>query len=182
MRRSPQPRAAARDTVRVNDQIRARLVRVISDTGEQLGIMSPRDAVQRAAEMKLDLVEVAPQASPPVCRIMDYGKYKYEQSKRDREARKKQKIVTVKELHMRPKIDDHDFDVKAKNAKRFLEDGDKVKVAVRFRGREIVHQDIARVKLQEMAGLLQEVGTIERPPQMEGRQMIMIISPPSQKS
>lgn len=157
-------------------------MRVISDTGEQLGIMSPRDAVQRAAEMKLDLVEVAPQASPPVCRIMDYGKYKYEQSKRDREARKKQKIVTVKELHMRPKIDDHDFDVKAKNAKRFLEDGDKVKVAVRFRGREIVHQDIARVKLQEMAGLLQEVGTIERPPQMEGRQMIMIISPPSQKS
>lgn len=157
-------------------------MRVISDTGEQLGIMSPRDAVQRAAEMKLDLVEVAPQASPPVCRIMDYGKYKYEQSKRDREARKKQKIVTVKELHMRPKIDDHDFDVKAKNAKRFLEDGDNVKVAVRFRGREIVHQDIARVKLQEMAGLLQEVGTIERPPQMEGRQMIMIISPPSQKS
>lgn len=125
----------------------------------------------------MDLVEVSPNAQPPVCRIMDYGKYRYEQNKREREARKNQKTVTVKELRMRPKIDDHDFEVKARNARKFLSSGDKVKIAVRFRGREIVHQDIAREKLDNLARQLEELAVVERKPFMEGRQMIMILAP-----
>lgn len=130
-----------------------------------------------AAQHNLDLVEVSPSAQPPVCRIMDFGKWKYEQSKRDREARKKQKMVTVKELRLRPKIDDHDFEVKVKNAKKFLSEGDKVKISVRFRGREIVHHDLAREKLQHLAEELGDLGSVERSPIMEGRQMIMVLAP-----
>lgn len=162
---------------RVNHEIRARVLRVIGPDGDQLGLLSPEEALRVAADYNLDLVEISPNADPPVCKIMDLGKYKYEQSKRDRDSRKKQKVITVKELRMRPKIDAHDFEVKSKSARKFLIDGDKVKVSVRFRGREIVHHDLAQKKLQEMAEGLAEVGTVERQPTMEGRQMIMILAP-----
>jgi len=150
---------------------------VIDPEGNQLGVLTPEEAWEAASKFNLDLVEVSPNAQPPVCRIMDFGKFKYEQSKREREARKHQKVVTVKELRMRPKIDDHDFEVKARNARKFLAEGDKVKVSVRFRGREIVHQDIAREKLRSMAEELSELGSVESQPRMEGRQMIMILAP-----
>jgi translation initiation factor IF-3 len=139
--------------------------------------MALRDALRAAAERNLDLVEVAPTARPPVCRIMDFGRFKYEQSKRDREARKKQHIVSIKEVRMTPKIEDHDFEVKVKNAEKFLREGDKVKVSVRFRGREIVHTDIAQRLLREMAATLSAVSSMEREPKVEGRNMIMILSP-----
>jgi len=124
---------------------------------------------------------VAPNAQPPVCRIMDYGKFRYEQSKRERDVRKKQKAITVKELRMTPKIDTHDFQIKLRNAERFLRDGDKVKITVRFRGREIVHADLARDKLVDLANQLQGVALVERPPRLEGRQMIMILAPKQQQ-
>ena len=149
----------------------------MDDNGEQLGIMALRDALRAAAERNLDLVEVAPTARPPVCRIMDFGRFKYEQSKRDREARKKQHIVSIKEVRMTPKIEDHDFEVKVKNAEKFLREGNKVKVSVRFRGREIVHTDIAQRLLREMAATLSAVSSMEREPKVEGRNMIMILSP-----
>lgn len=136
-----------------------------------------RDALRLAAEKNLDLVEVAPTARPPVCRIMDYGRFKYEQSKRDREARKKQHVVTIKEVRMTPKIEDHDFAVKVKNAEKFLGEGDKVKASVRFRGREIVHTEIARKLLLEMAQTLSAISSMEREPKVEGRSMIMILTP-----
>lgn len=162
---------------RVNDEIRAREVRVVDADGEQLGIMNIRDALRVAGERQLDLVEVAPNAKPPVCRIMDYGKHRYEQSKRDKIAKKKQKVISIKEVRMSPKIDDHDFDVKVRAAERFLKAGDKVKVSVRFRGREIVHADLAKTKLTELANLLKEIGTVERLPKLEGRQMIAVLAP-----
>ncbi|OUN01016.1 MAG: translation initiation factor IF-3 [Firmicutes bacterium ZCTH02-B6] len=167
--------------MRVNGEIRVREVRVISPEGEQLGIMPIREALLLAQERNLDLVEVAPNAQPPVCRIMDYGKFRYEQSKRERDVRKKQKAITVKELRMTPKIDTHDFQIKLRNAERFLRDGDKVKITVRFRGREIVHADLARDKLADLANQLQGVSLVERPPRLEGRQMIMILAPKQQQ-
>ena len=139
--------------------------------------MDVREALRIAGERELDLVEVAPNAKPPVCRIMDFGKHKYEQAKRDKEAKKKQKTITIKEVRMSPKIDEHDFAVKHKNADKFLKAGDKVKVSVRFRGREIVHADLARTKLNDLAQRVQEVGIVERPPKLEGRHMIMILAP-----
>jgi translation initiation factor IF-3 len=150
---------------------------VISPEGEQLGIMSIRDALRAAQERELDLVEVAPNARPPVCRIMDYGKYKYEQTKRQKEARKKQKVIAIKEVRMSPKIEEHDFQVKVKNAERFLKDGNKVKVSVRFRGREVVHSDLAKEMLLQMAKDIEHIAKIDRQPAIEGRQMIMILSP-----
>jgi len=150
---------------------------VISPEGEQLGIMSIRDALRAAQERDLDLVEVAPNARPPVCRIMDYGKYKYEQTKRQKEARKKQKVIAIKEVRMSPKIEEHDFQVKVKNAERFLKDGNKVKVSVRFRGREVVHSDLAKEMLLQMAKDIEHIAKIDRQPAIEGRQMIMILSP-----
>ncbi len=135
-----------------------------------------------AQERDLDLVEVAPNARPPVCRLMDYGKFRYEQSKREREARKRQKVLTLKEVRMSPKIDSHDLQIKMRNAERFLKDGDKVKITVRFRGREIVHADIARQKLTEMAEELKDISVVERPPKLEGRQMIMILAPTGQEA
>ncbi|HAN95553.1 MAG: translation initiation factor IF-3 [Limnochordia bacterium] len=163
--------------LRVNEGIRAREVRVVDTNGEQLGIMSVREALNIAADRGLDLVEVAPNARPPVCRIMDYGKHRYEQSKRDKAAKKKQKIVNVKEIRMSPKIDEHDFEVKLRAADRFLKAGDKVKVAVRFRGREIVHADLAKTKLENLAAQLREIAVVERPPKLEGRQMIAVLAP-----
>ncbi len=163
--------------LRVNSDIRAREVRVVDANGDQLGIMSAREALSIAGERGLDLVEVAPNAKPPVCRIMDYGKHRYEQSKRDKAAKKKQKVVNVKEIRMSPKIDEHDFDVKLRAAERFLKSGDKVKVSVRFRGREIVHSDLAKGKLDDLANQLEEIAVVERPPKLEGRQMIAVLAP-----
>lgn len=152
-------------------------MRVIDSEGAQLGIMSARDAQRLAEEKHLDLVEVAPAAKPPVCRIMDIGKYKYEQSKREKEARKKQKTVSVKEVKLRPNIEEHDFEVKAKNAIRFLKDGDKVKASIIFRGREIVHTQLGQKLLNRLAEDLADHSTVERHPKLEGKNMIMILAP-----
>ena len=154
-----------------------REVRVVTQEGEQLGVFPIRDALRLAAERNLDLVEVAPSAKPPVCRIMDYGRYRYEQAKKDREARKRQHQVTIKEVKLRPRIDDHDFEVKARNAERFLKDGDRVKATIMFRGREIVHTDIGREVLDRLVAFLQDIATVERAPRVEGRNMIMFFVP-----
>ncbi|HEY8485819.1 MAG TPA: translation initiation factor IF-3, partial [Limnochordales bacterium] len=166
-----------RQEFRINEEIRAREVRVVSPEGQQLGVMPLREALRLAHERDMDLVEVAPYENPPVCRIMNYGKYKYEQSKKDREARKRQKIVQVKEIRMTPKIEEHDFDVKARNIERFLRDGDKVKVTVRFRGREIVHADLAKNMLQGLVDRLHGLAVVERPARIEGRAMVMMLAP-----
>ncbi|MDH7478819.1 MAG: translation initiation factor IF-3 [Syntrophomonadaceae bacterium] len=163
--------------MRINEEIRAREVRLVGDTGEQLGIFPFREAARIAQEKGLDIVEVAPNARPPVCRLMDYGKYKYEQSKREREARKKQKIVTIKEIKIRPNIEEHDLEVKTKNAIRFLKEGDKVKVTVMFRGREISHAALSKELCHRLAKNVGEFGVMEKEPRVEGRNMIMILSP-----
>lgn len=167
--------------MRINEEIRAREVRVIGSDGEQLGIMSGREAQQLAYEKHLDLVEIAPTAKPPVCRIMDYGKYRYEQQKREKESRKKQKTFDIKEVKLRPGIEEHDFNVKFKNAVRFLEDGDKVKVAIMFRGRELSHPELGEVLLNKMAAQLKEMAVVERQPKLEGKNMIMIVAPKPSK-
>ena len=163
--------------VRINEEIRARDVRVVDPESNQLGIMPLRDALRLAEEKQLDLVEIAPQAKPPVCRIMDFGKHKYEQSKRDKETKKKQRIISVKEVKMRPNIEDHDFDVKSKNAARFLKDGDKVKATITFRGREIVHPSLGQQLLVKLAEEMKELANVERYPKLEGKNMIMILAP-----
>ena len=163
--------------MRINEEIRAREVRVITADGEQLGVMSGRAAQQLAVERHLDLVEIAPTAKPPVCKIMDYGKFRYEQQKREKEARKKQKTFDIKEVKLRPGIEDHDFNVKYKNAVRFLEDGDKVKVTIMFRGRELSHPELGEVPLNRMAQQLKEIAVVERVPKLEGKNMIMIVAP-----
>ena len=142
-----------------------------------MGIMSPREAMQIAIESGLDLVEVAPAAKPPVCKIMDVGRYKYEQSKREREARKKQHLVSVKEVKLRPNIEDNDFDTKVRNAIRFLQEGDKVKVTIMFRGREMSHTELGRELLNRVAEVVRELGNVERGAKLEGRNMSMIITP-----
>ncbi|MBC7107156.1 MAG: translation initiation factor IF-3 [Firmicutes bacterium] len=162
---------------RVNEEIRAREIRVVDPEGKQLGIMSAREALRLAEELQLDLVEVAPQARPPVCRLMDFGRYKYEQSKREREARKRQRSVELKEIKFRPRIEEHDFRVKLRNATRFLNDGDKVKVTIIFRGREIVHTQLGEQLMNRLASELAELATVERAPRLEGRQMVMILAP-----
>lgn len=149
----------------------------MSEEGEQLGIVPLKEAMNIAVEKSLDLVEIAPTAKPPVCKLMDYGKYKYEQSKRDKEARRKQKIVEIKEVKLRPNIESHDFETKAKNAQRFLHDGDKVKITIMFRGREITHPDQGRVLCLRLAELLVQESIIEREPRVEGRNMVMILAP-----
>ena len=154
--------------MRINEEIRAREVRVIGSDGEQLGIMSGREAQQLAYEKHLDLVEIAPTAKPPVCRIMDYGKYRYEQQKREKESRKKQKTFDIKEVKLRPGIEEHDFNVKFKNAVRFLEDGDKVKVTIMFRGRELSHPELGEVLLNKLAAQLIELAVVVRQPKLVG--------------
>lgn len=162
--------------LRINEAIRTREVRVVSADGEQLGILPLKEALRIAEEKELDLVEVAPTARPPVCKIMDYGKYRYEQSKREREARKRQKIVELKEIRLTPKIENHDFQVKVKAAAKFLKEGDKVKVSVRFRGREIVHADLGRTLLLQLYEAVKDQASLEREPKIEGRHMVMILS------
>jgi translation initiation factor IF-3 len=166
-----------RDRFRINNRIRAPQVRLIDENGAQLGIVQIREALAIAEERGLDLMEVAPNAVPPVCRIVDYGKFRYEQSKKDREARKHQKQAELKEVRLKPKTDDHDLEVKAKQARRFLIDGHKVKFTVRFRGREIFHPDIGREMLEQMAEDLREVATVEQRPLMEGRALSLMLAP-----
>lgn len=165
---------------RINEEIRAREIRVIDEKGEQLGVMTVSEGVRIASEKGLDLVEVAPNAKPVVCRIMNYGKHRYDQQKRDKAAKKKQRVINLKEVRMSPKIDDHDFNVKLRQAEKFLKAGDKVKVSVRFRGREIVHTDIAKQKLIELANHVKDLGDPERVPKLEGRNMIMVLVPKSE--
>jgi translation initiation factor IF-3 len=164
-------------TTRVNQQIRVREVRVIDEEGNQLGVLPIQDAMHLAYERNLDLVEVAPNAVPPVCRLLDYGKYQYEKQKKDREARKAQKIIEIKEIRLRPRTGEHDLDTKVRQALSFLDEGSKVKVAVRFRGREITHPEIAREQLEEFAGKVGSAAVIEAQPSMEGRNLFMLFSP-----
>ena len=168
--------------MRINEEIRIREVRVTDENGEQLGIMQTRDALKLAEDRHLDLVEVAPKARPPVCKIMDFGKYRYEQQKRDKEARKKQKVVTVKEVKLRPNIEQHDFDVKLKNAQRFIEEGNKVKVTIMFRGRELSHPEIGNSILDKIAAAMADTVNVERGAKLEGKNMTMILSPKAQKA
>nr|WP_240336680.1 translation initiation factor IF-3 [Tropicibacter sp. Alg240-R139] len=149
--------------------------------GDNVGVVQPARAMQMAAEAGLDLVEISPNANPPVCKIMDFGKFKYETQKRESEARKKQKIIEVKEVKFRPNTDTHDYDVKMRNVFKFLENGDKVKVTLRFRGREMAHQNLGRELLERVAVDTKEIGKVENMPKMEGRQMIMMIGPLPQK-
>lgn len=176
--RRPHNAPPTRDTgPRVNERIRDAEIRLIGADGENVGVVSGARALEMAEEVGLDLVEISPNANPPVCKIMDFGKYKYETQKREAEARKKQKIIDVKEVKFRPNTDKHDYDVKMRNVFRFLEDGDKVKITLRFRGREMAHQDLGRTLLQRIAGDVDGLGKVENMPKMEGRQMIMIIGP-----
>ena len=167
--------------LRINDRIIAKEVRLVGEKGEQLGIMPLFQAREVAKKQDLDIVEVAPTAVPPVCRLLDYGKFKYEQSKKEHEAKKSQRVSLLKEIRMRPKIGNHDFEAKARIARKLLTDGDKVKVTMRFRGREITHPELGRNLLRRMAESLIEVASIERQPQFEGRQMNIILIPGSPK-
>ena len=161
----------------INDEIRVKEVRLIGPESEQLGIIQIREAMQMAMDANLDLVNVAPQAKPPVCRIMDYGKFRYEMQKKDKEARKNQKVVELKEVRFSATIDEHDFQTKLRNVVKFLNDEDKVKCSVRFRGREITHASIGQRVLERVAEDVKEICVIERRPKLEGRSMIMILSP-----
>ena len=176
--RRPHNAPPQRDTgPRVNDKIRAQEIRLIGADGENAGVVSPARAMQMAEEAGLDLVEISPNANPPVCKIMDFGKFKYEQQKRESEARKKQKIIEIKEVKFRPNTDTNDYDVKMRNVYKFLEQGDKVKITLRFRGREMAHQNLGRELLERVAEDTKEHGRVENFPKMEGRQMVMLIGP-----
>nr|WP_281494034.1 translation initiation factor IF-3 [Jannaschia sp. S6380] len=176
--RRPHNAPPQRDTgPRVNDRIRAVEIRLIGADGENVGVVSPARARQLAEDAGLDLVEISPNATPPVCKIMDFGKFKYETQKKESEARKKQKIIEVKEVKFRPNTDTHDYDVKMRNVFKFLENGDKVKVTLRFRGREMAHQNLGRELLERVADDTKEIGKVENFPKMEGRQMVMMIGP-----
>ncbi len=161
----------------LNEDIRDREVRLVGEDGEQLGIMSSREALDKAVDQGLDLVKISPSAVPPVCKLMDYGKYKFEQQKRDKEARKNQHVVEIKEVRMSPGIDVNDFNVKLRNAHKFLSEGDRVKVTVRFRGREMAHTDIGRGLLIKFAEQSGEVATLEKDPKLDGRHMSIFLSP-----
>ncbi len=163
--------------LRVNEGIRAREVRVITGEGEQLGILPISEALRIAGERELDLVEVAPEAAPPVCRIMDFGKFKYQQSRRAKDARKKQTIIQVKEVKMGPKTDEHDFQFKARHVRRFLEEGNKAKVTIRFRGREMAHTELGRKLLDRISHDMADIATIESHAKLEGRNLVMILTP-----
>ena len=160
----------------INGQIRDKEIRVIGENGDQLGIMSPREAMKLAQEADLDLVKIAPKAQPPVCKIIDYGKYKYEQTRKEKEAKKKQKTVEVKEVRLSPNIDTNDLNTKVNNAKKFIGKGNKVKVTLRFRGREMAHVQSSKHILDDFAALLEDVAVVEKPAKMEGRSMSMVLT------
>ena len=166
--------------MQINEQIRDREVRVITADGEQLGIMSAKEALKKAEEKNLDLVKIAPNAKPPVCKIMDYGKYRFEQAKREKEARKNQKVVEIKEIRLSLNIDTHDFETKAKHAEKFLKAGNKVKVSIRFRGREMAHPELGLASMEKFAEACREFSTVEKPAKLEGRQMLMFLAPVKQ--
>ena len=161
----------------INEEITDKEVRLIGSEGEQLGIMSAEDALRIAIEHDLDLVKIAPGSNPPVCRVMDYGKYRFEQTKKEKEAKKNQRIIEVKEIRMSPGIDTNDFNTKLKNAQKFLSDGDRVKVSVRFRGREMAHTDIGEVLLRDFADKCAEIANLDKAPKLEGRNMSIFLSP-----
>ena len=165
------------DGPRVNREIDARSIRLVGADGEMIGVVSLREGLVMAEEAGLDLVEVSPNADPPVCKILDFGKFKYETQKKKAEARKKQKVIEVKEVKLRPGIDENDYNVKMRSMRKFLEEGDKVKVTLRFRGRELAHQDLGFKVLERVRAELEELGKIEQHPKMEGRQMVMVIAP-----
>lgn len=168
--------------MRINERIRAPQIRVVGDEGEQLGVMTVRAAIDIARSRGMDLVEVAPNADPPVCRIIDYGKYQYEQKKKAHEAKKKQVTVTVKEIKFRPGTDDHDYKYRVKHAREWLQDGDKVKATIWFRGREMAHRELGARILERVEQDLSDVGDVEQRPKMEGNQMFLVIAPKRQKS
>ena len=161
----------------INEEIKAKEVRLISADGSQLGVMSVKDALAKAEQSNLDLVEISPQAVPPVCKIMDYGKYRFEQAKREKESKKNQKIVNNKEVKMSPSIDVHDFNTKVNQAAKFLKSGDKVKITVKFRGRELHHTSLGQELLERVATALSEVGNVEKQAKLEGRNMAMVVAP-----
>ena len=163
--------------MRINEEIRTKEIRLIDDEGQQLGVMHPKEALKIAAEKGLDVVEVAPNSVPPVCRIMDYGKYRYEQSKKEKEAKKNQKVMSVKEVKLRPNIEDNDFMTKTKSAIKFLQNGDKVKVTIMFRGREITHPELGKNLCDRMVEEVKGVGKPEKEAKVEGRNMTMILAP-----
>ncbi|MDE2333883.1 MAG: translation initiation factor IF-3 [Rhodospirillales bacterium] len=173
----PNAPAPSRDGPRVNDEIRAPSVRLIDQDGEMLGVMSARDALHRAYAVGLDLLEISPNASPPVVKILDYGKYKYEAQKKKNEAKKKQKVVEIKEIKVRPNIDENDYQVKMRAMRTFIEEGDKVKVTLRFRGREMAHQEIGIKVLERIRGEMDATTKVEQMPRMENRQMVMVLAP-----
>ena len=161
----------------INEQIRDKEIRVIGPTGDQLGIMSSRDALKLAKEAELDLVKIAPNAQPPVCKIIDYGKYRYEQARREKEAKKNQRVIELKEVRLSLNIDVHDFNTKLNHAKKFIAGGNKVKVSIRFRGREMGHPELGVANMERFAEAMAEVAVVEKPAKMEGRNMSMFISP-----
>lgn len=178
--RKPMSRAAPErepSGPRINDAIRAREVRLIDETGQNVGVVSRQDALDRATQAGMDLVEISPDAQPPVAKILDFGKFKYQEQKKAAEARKRQKIVEIKEIKLRPNIDDHDYDVKMKAIKRFFEEGDKVKVTLRFRGREMAHQSLGMEVLRRVKADLDAISKVESEPRFEGRQMVMVLAP-----
>jgi translation initiation factor IF-3 len=166
-----------RDGPRVNEEIRIPQVRLIDQDGEMQGVMTAREAMQRAFQAGLDLVEISPNADPPVCKILDFGKFKYEQQKKRNEAKKKQKVIEIKEIKVRPNIDENDYQVKMRAMKSFIEEGDKVKVTLRFRGREMAHQEIGIRVLERIRSEMDPVTKVEQMPRMENRQMVMVLSP-----
>ena len=166
-----------RDGPRVNEEIRVPQVRLIDQDGEMMGVMGARDAMLRAYAVGLDLVEISPNADPPVCKILDYGKFKYEQQKKKNEAKKKQKVIEIKEIKVRPNIDENDYQVKMRAMKSFIEEGDKVKVTLRFRGREMAHQDIGVRVLERIRAEMDLTTKVEQMPRLENRQMVMVLSP-----
>ena len=167
----------SREGPRVNRDIAVAQVRLIDEQGENLGVVSKDEAIERAEDAGMDLVEISPSADPPVCKILDYGRFKYQDQKKKNEARKKQKTIDIKEIKMRPNIDQHDYDVKMRAINRFIADGDKVKVTMRFRGREMVHQELGLKVLDRVRDQIAEVAKVEQFPKMEGRQMIMVVAP-----
>jgi translation initiation factor IF-3 len=177
IRRPFQAPAPTREGPRVNAEIRVPEVRLIGETGEMLGVVSVAEALEMAAEVGLDLIEISPNADPPVAKISDYGKYKFEAQKKANEARKKQKVIDVKEVKFRPGIEEHDYQVKMRNMRRFLEEGDKVKVTMRFRGREMAHPELGAKVLERVRTEVDVLSKVEQFPKMEGRQMVMVLSP-----
>ena len=167
--------------MQINEEITDKEVRLISNDGEQLGIVSAAQAQKLAAEKNLDLVKIAPQAKPPVCKIMDYGKYRFEQSKREKEAKKNQRVIEIKEIRLSPNIDVHDFDTKVGHARKFLSAGNKTKVSIRFRGREMTHTDLVLTIMAQFAEKCADIASVEKPAKLEGRQMLMFLAPKSAK-